>query len=298
MPRATALALADPPSPLPEAHEPSPPADSATVVPLPKKRGPNTPEGKARSRQNALKHGLRAKLLPPPPAGDDAAHFQELAADLRRTYRPEDAAEAQLVEAMAVAMWQEITADRLEAEALAAMAGGDGTPFHGGLLLEAAANRATLHTVLRYQASASCAVGRAMRLFFQHRRAKRDGLLATGDEAADEISTNELPLLGTAPANDDSDRREAPPPTEAAPQARTNEPTGFRHNMPPLPPTFTAAPDATPPPAQPLPAPANRTNEFPSSTARTAPARRSDLHPVRPAPAAAQENGLPPSTSG
>jgi hypothetical protein len=74
-------------------------------------------------------------------------------------------------------MWQEITADRLEAEALAAMAGGEGERFHGGLLSEAPANRATLHTVLRYQATASCAVGRAMRLFFQHRRAKRDGLL-------------------------------------------------------------------------------------------------------------------------
>jgi hypothetical protein len=217
---AAVLALADPP-PAPMAPEPA--AAPTTVVPLPKKRGPNTPEGKARSRQNALKHGLRAKLLPLPPAGDDAAYFAELADGLRATYRPEDAAEAQLVEAIAVAMWQEITADRLEAEALAAMAGGDGRPFHGGMLLESPANRATLHTVLRYQASASCAVGRAMRLFFQHRRAKRDGLLATGNEIADEICTNELPTPGAAPANDDSDRREAPPPAEPTPPARTNE---------------------------------------------------------------------------
>jgi hypothetical protein len=163
---AASLALADRP-PAPEAPEPV----LAAVVPLPKKRGPNTPEGKARSRMNALKHGLRTKLLRLPPAGDDAAHFQELAAGLRRTYRPEDQAEAQLVDAMAVAMWQEITADRLEAEALAAMTGGDGQPFHGGLLLESPANRATPHTVLRSQATASCAVGRAMRLFFAHRRA-------------------------------------------------------------------------------------------------------------------------------
>jgi hypothetical protein len=47
-------------------------------------------------------------------------------------------------------MWQEIAADRLEAEALAAIAGGKGRPFQGGLLLESPANRATLHTVLRY----------------------------------------------------------------------------------------------------------------------------------------------------
>jgi hypothetical protein len=37
----------------------------------------------------------------------------------------------------------------LEAEALMAIAGGDGKPFHGGVLLESPANRATLHTVLR-----------------------------------------------------------------------------------------------------------------------------------------------------
>jgi hypothetical protein len=293
---AAALALADPP-PASAAPEPAP----AAVVPLPRKRGPSTPEGKARSRRNALKHGLRAKLLPLPLplAGDDAAHFRELTAGLRRTYRPEDDAEAGLVDAIAVAMWQEIAADRLEAEALAAMAGGEGKPFHGGLLLESPANRATLHTALRYQASASCAVGRVMRLFFQHRRAKRDGLLlAPDDAAADEICTNELPPPKAAPANDDADGREAPPTTAATPQARTNEPTGIRHDLPPLPPGFAAAPEETAPPVEPPPVPANRTNDFPGPAASTAPAHRSDVHPVPPAPAAAQESRVRPSASG
>jgi hypothetical protein len=141
------------------------------------------------------------------------------------------------VDAIAVAMWQEITADRLEAEALAAMAGGEGRPFHGGLLLEAPANRATLHTVLRYRATASCAVGRAMRLFFQHRRAKRDGLLVTNE--AD--YTNELsPAPEAEIANDDAPAPASAAVTPAAAEPaparpeRTNEPTGFRHDMPPL----------------------------------------------------------------
>ncbi|HEX6014069.1 MAG TPA: hypothetical protein VFY87_20190, partial [Geminicoccaceae bacterium] len=118
----------------------------------------------------------------------------------------------------------------------------------------------------------------------------RDGLLDT-DEAD---RTNELspPSSEAAPANDDPGRRDPPPPTEATPRERTDEPTGFRHGMPPLPPTFVAAPAETTPPARPLPAPANRTDEFPRQTASTAPAHRSDLRPVPAAPAVVRENRL------
>ncbi len=107
-----------------------------------------------------------------------------------------------------------------------------------------------------------------------------------------EIRTNELPPRGAGPAHDDCDRREAPPPAEATPRERTDGPTGFRHGMPPLPPTFVAAPAETTPPARPLPAPANRMDEFPSPTASTAPAHRSDLRPVPAAPAVVRENRL------
>jgi hypothetical protein len=221
MPTAAAFALADPPPPPARTAASAPPA--ATVVTLPRKRGPKTPEGKARSRQNALRHGLRARLLPLPPTGEAATHFHELADGLRRSYRPEDAAEAELVEAIAVAMWQEVKADRLEAEALAALAGGDGRPFHGAVLLEAPENRATLHTVLRYQATASNAVGRGMRLFFAHRRARRDGLLAGELAAAADATdcTNELPrpTAGPAPAHQ-SGPRHRPPPPRPSPAAR------------------------------------------------------------------------------
>jgi len=250
---AAALALAEPPPPAPEAPKLAP----AAIVALPKKRGPNTPEGKARSRQNALKHGLRAKLLSLPLSGDDAADFQELTDGLRRTYRPEDTAEAQLVDAVAVAMWQEITANRLEAEAFAAMAE-DGAPFHGSALLKAAGNRAALHTVLRYQATASCAVGRAMRLFFAHRRAKRDGLLDTNEADC----TNEFspPLPAPGPANDTC---------AAGPTNRTNDlsrPDLTAAGPVPMPCSLLPSwgvrlPEAAPDPAARV-APPNRANEF------------------------------------
>ena len=53
----------------------------------PKKRGPKTPEGKAKSALNALRHGLRARhfaLLP----HEDPAEFEALATATREAYRP------------------------------------------------------------------------------------------------------------------------------------------------------------------------------------------------------------------
>src|SRR5215207_9293233 len=96
------------------------PSPTASVV-APKKRGPKTPEGKARSAMNALKHGLRARtfgLLP----GEDQAEWALHLRDLRAGYGPVDAAEEKLVAALAAAMWMEVRADRQRAEVLAAIA--------------------------------------------------------------------------------------------------------------------------------------------------------------------------------
>lgn len=170
------------------------------VPTIPRKRGPNTPAGKARSAMNALRHGLRARgfaLLPEEAPADWAEHL----ADLRRCLAPEDAAEEKLVTALAVAMWKEIRADRTEAGVLAAM------PCNGDAGRDLGEKRHTLSlgTAIRYASAAGMATQRAHRAFLAHRKAKKDCLALAAPAALE--CTNELPAASSEPA----------------PQNRTNE---------------------------------------------------------------------------
>ena len=155
--------------------------------PAPGKRGPKTPEGKARSAMNALKHGLRARgfaLLPE----EDPAEWDEHLADLRRCLAPEDETEEKLVTALAVAMWKEVRADRAEAGAFTRMADDPGL----GRDLGEKRNALSLGTAIRYATAAGMATQRAQRAFLAHRKAKRQGLLQPTAEPAAQNRTNEL----------------------------------------------------------------------------------------------------------
>jgi hypothetical protein len=81
-----------------------------------KSRGPKSAEGKARSAQNALKHGLRAQthvVLPQ----EDGAEFARLEAALIAELAPAGGAlQTVLAQRVAVAAWRVARADRLEVE--------------------------------------------------------------------------------------------------------------------------------------------------------------------------------------
>jgi hypothetical protein len=71
--------------------------------------GPRTPEGKARSSQNALKLGLFARSLgraAAPLLGEEYAEFEALLADLQDRYAPEGAEEEWMVDRMASLWWR------------------------------------------------------------------------------------------------------------------------------------------------------------------------------------------------
>ena len=69
-----------------------------------KSHGPTTPEGKARSSQNAVKHGLTAtfKVLP----GESEQDFEHLLEAHRTHHQPATALEEELVRNLAVARWR------------------------------------------------------------------------------------------------------------------------------------------------------------------------------------------------
>src|SRR4051794_10089299 len=148
-------------------------------------RGPATPDGKARSAQNALKHGLRSAefgLLP----DEDADAWEAHLAAVRATYRPEDPVEVHLVEGIAVAQWRELWADRVEADVMSDIRPAFSGRSHGTNLVARDDARAGTTTALRYRSQAQLEVQRATALLRRHRQDRAAGLIPPppGDEGA------------------------------------------------------------------------------------------------------------------
>ncbi|HZW31807.1 MAG TPA: hypothetical protein VFF52_13930, partial [Isosphaeraceae bacterium] len=81
-----------------------------------KSHGPKSPEGKARSRFNALKHGLKAKTLVLP--GEDPQQYQGRLEAWIADLQPQNDVEQTLVERAVTLTWQLERAARAEAARL------------------------------------------------------------------------------------------------------------------------------------------------------------------------------------
>jgi len=125
-----------------------------------KSRGPKTEEGKARSAQNALKHGMRAQkylVLP----DEDIAEFAGLEASLVEELAPVGALQMVLARRVAVATWRLARADRIEAELFEERRSASGGL---GLALIRDGNGArSFETLLRYRGAAMAEFWRALR---------------------------------------------------------------------------------------------------------------------------------------
>jgi hypothetical protein len=125
-----------------------------------KSRGPNTPAGKARCAQNALKHGMRAQkylVLP----DEDVAEFEALEAVLLEELAPVGALQIVLARRVAVATWRLARADRIETELFEERRSADGGL--GLALIRDGNGPRSFETLLRYRGAAMAEFWRALR---------------------------------------------------------------------------------------------------------------------------------------
>ena len=79
-----------------------------------KSTGPKTPQGKATSARNAIKHGLLSQL--PVLPEEDGAQFEEMRLNLYSDLRPESQLETLIVNRLASVQWRLARVPVLEAE--------------------------------------------------------------------------------------------------------------------------------------------------------------------------------------
>jgi hypothetical protein len=157
-----------------------------------KSRGPKTPEGKARSAQNALKHGMRAQkylVLP----DEDAAEFEALEAALVEELAPVGALQTVLARRVAVAAWRLARADRIETELFE-----ERRTAGGGLglaLIRDGNGARSFDTLLRYRGAAMAEFWRALRalkaLQAEPTGTRPVGASASRPEIVPRLTTNE-----------------------------------------------------------------------------------------------------------
>jgi hypothetical protein len=166
-----------------------------------KSRGPKTPEGKARSARNALKHGLRAVRHLVLPAEDPAA-FAALEKALLEEFAPEGAVQTVLARQVVSAAWRLARADRIEAEILMFRDRREGDL---GLAVTRDANTArALPTLVRYRAAAHAELMRSLRTLQALQAEAAKAAAGAGEPAARRpaaVRAHEpAPALALAPA--------------------------------------------------------------------------------------------------
>ena len=173
-------------------------------------RGPKTQEGRARSAQNALKHGMRAQkyvVLP----DEDAAEFGDLEAALVAELAPVGALQAVLARRVAVAAWRLARADRIETELFEERRSADGGL---GLALIRDGNGArSFETLLRYRGAAMAEFWRALHTLkaLQAEQAATDlRMAAPAPVRAYPLRPAARPEIAHRPAPNEPERRALP----------------------------------------------------------------------------------------
>jgi hypothetical protein len=172
-----------------------------------KSRGPKTAEGKARSAQNALKHGMRARkylLLPE----EDADEFAALEAAMIEELAPVGALQKVLARRVALAAWRLARADHIEVELFAERRFRDGGLGHA--LIRDGNGVSFLRDPAAYRGAAMAEFWRALRtlkaLQAEH-AADTDAVLAAHPVSAHPEAPTARPPLVHCAQPDEPERR-------------------------------------------------------------------------------------------
>jgi hypothetical protein len=213
----------------------SPARAAASRINGAKSSGPKSIEGKARSAQNALKHGFRAQkhvVLP----GESAAEFAALEAALMEELAPDGALQAVLARRVVAAAWRLERAERLEAELFAEnrLAGRS-----LGLALIRDCNGArSFDTLLRYRGGTLAELWRALRTLKvlqaeqaaqpEPRVSPEPQADAAPDEQPIEPEARRVPDIAILPPADEPETEDLPDPNDTEDAAPRENPPG-RH---------------------------------------------------------------------
>jgi hypothetical protein len=244
-----------------------------------KSKGPKTPEGKACSAQNALKHGLRAQkhvVLP----GESAAEFAALEAALMEELAPEGALQSVLAQRVVAAAWRLSRAERLEAELF------EKNHFPGGnlglALIRDCNGARSFDTLLRYRGGTLAELWRALRTLkaLQAEQAAQAAPRTVAPEAPAPTRAADIVALPAPPPRDgaptptkqpDEPESRGNPCESDRPTDRSNPRTGEPGHTPAWLPTTLPAPAKTAPRARPIePTQGQQAESAPSAPTRTA----------------------------
>jgi hypothetical protein len=184
-------------------------------------RGPKTSEGKARSAQNALKHGMRAQKYVVLPE-EDADEFAGLEAAMLEELAPVGTLQTVLARRVAVAAWRLARADRIETELFAERSWGPHATSGLALIRDGNGTR-SFETLLRYRGAAMAEFWRALRTLKALQAEQAAPEMSAGTQSAAERSApTPAARIAPRPRPDRSASRRNP--NEPGPQARPDEP--------------------------------------------------------------------------
>jgi hypothetical protein len=203
-----------------------------------KSQGPKTPAGKARSAQNALKHGLCAEKFV---VGDeDHREFAALEVALTAELAPAGAVQGLLAGRIVRAAWRLQRADQIEGELFARQMPGPFGDGDLGLALIRDGNGArAFDTLLRYRASAQAELHRTLRTL-RALQAETEAA-APGEHAAAQLPNQPEPR---SIAGDSHDAPMPAPGSATAADAAPAPAAPLRPEDGPLPPNRRANPKA------------------------------------------------------